>query len=248
MANKSMPKSITSCPESPASESEFCSGHSYLDAKSKRPHFVLTIDSISMRSSSKVVNMTEGWPTSDDLSVHVGCKDAKKVDRFKKRSAGVCAVVRPCGIIVDTRELLNCESPSQVFAQLLTLRCDRQVAFQFVGYDRACELKPFLQNLAQKGNEGAAILLKDTAFVSDRFHIKGHVNPKCDPSSPLCEFHPDMDTYGAIKTAIAECAEQIQTHNEIYEQKQVSFFSANNCSFTEQISRPKAETKCRLVL
>ena len=117
-------------------------------------------------------------------------------------------MVRPCGIIVDTRELLNCESPSQVFAQLLTLRCDRQVAFQFVGYDRACELKPFLQNLAQKGNEGAAILLKDTAFVADRFHIKGHVNPKCDPSSPLCEIHPDMDTYGAIKTAIAECAEQ----------------------------------------
>ena len=113
-------------------------------------------------------------------------------------------MVRPCGIIVDTRELLNCESPSQVFAQLLTLRCDRQVAFQFVGYDRACELKPFLQNLAQKGNEGAAILLKDTAFVVDGFHIKGHVNPKCDLSSPLCEFHPDMDTYSAIKTTNTE--------------------------------------------
>ena len=117
-------------------------------------------------------------------------------------------MVRPCGIIVDTRELLNCESPSQVFAQLLTLRCDRRVEFQFVGYDSACELKPFLQNLAQKGNEGAAILLKDTAFVVDRFHIKGHVNPKCNPNSPLCEFHPDMDTYSAIKTANTECAEQ----------------------------------------
>ena len=89
-------------------------------------------------------------------SVHVGCKDAKKVDRFKKRSAGVCAVVRPCGIIVNTRELLSCESPSQMFAQLLTLRCDRQVELQFVGYDRACELKPFLQNLAQKGKIGRA--------------------------------------------------------------------------------------------
>ena len=161
-----------------------------------------------MRSSTHVVNFTDGLPTSDDVSVHVGCKDGKKVDRFRTRSAGISAIVRPCGIIVDVRELLTCESPSQVMAQLLTLRCDRKVKFSYVGYDRACELKPFLNNLARKGNMGAVILLDDTDYIVDRFHIKGHVNPKCDIKSGDCEFHPDLPKFSVIASGNTECAEQ----------------------------------------
>ena len=78
---------------------------------------MVTIDSINMRSSTHVVNFTDGLPTSDDVSVHVGCKDGKKVDMFRTRYAGIPAIVWHWGIIIDVRELLTCESPSQVMAQ-----------------------------------------------------------------------------------------------------------------------------------
>lgn len=152
--------------------------------------------------------MTDGIPESDDRSVHVGCKEDKNVPRFYNRSAGVMAIVRPCGIIIDTHELLTCESPSQLFTQLLRLRCEKLVDFSFVGYDRACEFHPFLKNLAAKGNEGASILLQETSYLVDRFHIKGHVNPKCRMDSDKCEYHPDLDKFKDVATTNTECAEQ----------------------------------------
>ena len=75
----SMPRFITSCPESPAGSSEYCKDHKILESKAtKRPHIVVTIDSINMRSSTHVVNFTDVLPTSDNVSDHVCCNDSKK--------------------------------------------------------------------------------------------------------------------------------------------------------------------------
>ena len=207
-----MPKMVASCPESPqVGKSDFCTKHAQLDEEEppgKKPRKTVTIDSVNLRVSTKVVNLTKDIPENDDQSVHVGCKNSKNVDRFKRRFAGIMALVQPYGIIVDTREMLTCESASQLFAQLLALRCDRGVQFKYLGYDRACEFQPFLKNLAAKNNEGAKILLKDTSYLVDRFHIKGHINPKCDIRNPLCEYHPDLPAFNELESVNTECAEQ----------------------------------------
>ena len=173
---------------------------------------MVTIDCINMRSSTKVVTCTDQLPDNDDVTVHVGCKQANNVDRFSKRTAGLMVLVRPCGVIVDFREMVSCESPSQLFAQLLSLRCDRDVHFKYIGYDRACEFQPFLQNLTKKGNHGAEILLKDTGYLVDKFHIKNHVNPKCLLNEPVCQFHPDLPIFSDIHGTNTECAEQCFSH------------------------------------
>ena len=146
---QSMPRVINRCPETPVFGSDYCQEHSSL-AGCQDPHIVVTIDCINMRSSTKVVTCTDQLPGNDDVTVHVGCKQANNVDRFSKRTAGLMVLVRPCGVIVDFREMVSCESPSQLFAQLLSLRCDRDVHFKYIGYDRACEFQPFLQNLTKK--------------------------------------------------------------------------------------------------
>ena len=160
----------------------------------------------------KVVTCTDQLPDNDDVTVHVGCKQANNVDRFSKRTAGLMVLVRFCGVIVDLREMVSCESPSQLFAQLLSLRCDRDVHFKYIGYDCACEFQPFLQNLTKKGNRGTEILLKYTGYLVDKFYIKNHVNPKCLLNEPVCQFHPDLLIFSDIHGTNTECAEQCFSH------------------------------------
>ena len=49
--------------------------------------------------------------------------------------------------------------------------------------------------------------MDDTDYIVDRFHIKGHVNPKCDIESRDCEFHPDLPKFSVIASGHTECAE-----------------------------------------
>ena len=34
---------------------------------------------------------------------------------------------------------------------------------------------------------------ENIVFVVDKFHIKGHVEPKCKLDSPDCVYHPDLE-------------------------------------------------------
>ena len=58
-------------------------------------------------------------PENDDESALVGCRKEKGVTKFYDRTAGVLALVRPCGIIVNTTEMYTCESPTQVYLFLV---------------------------------------------------------------------------------------------------------------------------------
>ena len=142
-----------------------------------------------------------------DKSVHVGCKKADNVVRFHNRTAGIMALVKPCGVIVSLAEMLSCESPSQLFVQLLQLHCDTKTKFEFLGYDRACELHPFLNNLSKRGSIGAHMLL-EKKFLVDRFHVKGHKTAACDLKSKNCKYHPDLECFSLLKKCNTECAEQ----------------------------------------
>ena len=82
---------------------------------------------------------------------------------------------------------------------------------QYVAYDRACDLHPFLCNLERKGTYFAQFLHKHVRFFVDRFHVSKHTEPCCKPPSsdnPQCRYHPDHVEFSAIKDANTECAEQ----------------------------------------
>ena len=66
-----------------------------------------------MRQRNKVT-----LPNNDDSLLLIGCKKACNVDRFYDRTAGLLALVRPCGIIVNFSEMFTCESPTQACVHL----------------------------------------------------------------------------------------------------------------------------------
>ena len=83
------------------------------------------------------------------------------------RTAGLLTAARPCGIIVKAQEMYTCESFTQVYAFLLLkfgTTTDDLMRLKFVGYDRECDLHPFLSNLSEKGNVGAKTLLDHVKF------------------------------------------------------------------------------------
>ena len=101
-----MPKAVASCPETPwfANKSKFCVKHEYLDqptTPTKKVRIVVTIDTLDLTVSTNILPYVQDLPNKDDRAVHVGCKSASSIDRFYERSAGVMAIVRPCGVIVD---------------------------------------------------------------------------------------------------------------------------------------------------
>lgn len=153
---------------------------------------------------------TSQLPDNTDTSVHVACKDAKKITKYADTTAGILAMVKPCGIICAINEMYTCESLSQVFSFLLR-NLEDVPSIKFIGYDRACELKPFLHNLKSKENIGAEILLDQLEFLVDIFHIHGHVSKKCMPleGNKHCEFHPKLPRFAEIHGANTEVAEQV---------------------------------------
>lgn len=139
-----------------------------------------------------------------------GCKDAKKVTKFTTSTAGILAMVKPCGIITAVSEMYTCESSSQVFAFLLRTLSEC-AAINYIGYDRACEFEPFWKKLAAKGNPGAQLLLNKLEFLVDIFHVIRHVNRKCMPleDNSECRYHPHLPRFSNIHGVITEVAEQV---------------------------------------
>lgn len=213
-----MTKTVSCCPESPmlgkrsGELTGYCEGHQYLTTKEGEPaaklsRIIITINIPDKQVSTNISEMIGEIPDNNDKDVHVGCKKPENVPVFYKRTAGLMALVKPCGIIISCQELLSCESSSQLFVQLLQLACDTKTNFKYLGYDRACEFYPFLVNLSKKGNVGAKLLL-EKKYVVDRFHIKGHTTPSCTLDSDQCKFHPDLPKFQELEHCNTECAEQ----------------------------------------
>lgn len=151
-------------------------------------------------------------PDSDDSSLLVGCKKATNLNRFYNRTAGIMAVVRPCGIIANFSEMYTCESPTQAYIFLYTSfgrTLDDLARLKYLGYDRSCDLHPFLKNLSKKGSLGAQILLDNVKFMVDLFHCNKHKEPTCmPPGNPKCIYHPSLPTFSEVHEVNTECAEQ----------------------------------------
>ena len=75
--------------------------------------------------------------------------------------------------MVSFMEMYTCESPTQayVFLWLTFGKCleDLQM-LKYCGYDRACDLHPFIEGMSKKGGVGAKIIDEDVKFIVDKFH------------------------------------------------------------------------------
>ena len=150
-------------------------------------------------------------PENDDSNLLVGCRKAKGVTRFYDRTAGVLSLVRPCGVIVNTSEMYTCESPTQVYLFLvMTFARGNDIdRLHYLGYDRACDLHPFICNLETKGAFFARWLNRRVKFLVDHFHVAKHTEPCCmPPDNPMCKYHPSLPQFSDIQGVNTECAEQ----------------------------------------
>lgn len=150
-------------------------------------------------------------PENDDPALLVGCRKERGVNRFHDRTAGILSLVRPCGIIVNSCEMYTCESPTQVYLFLINTfaRGSDIERLHYLGYDRACDLHPFLCNLERKGAYFAKWLLRKVNFLVDSFHVAHHTEKCCmPPDNPDCKYHPQLPCFNEIHGTNTECAEQ----------------------------------------
>lgn len=234
LLGKGMPQIVQCCPHSPVFggkfkvPSKYCEEHMHLesedsvsrnqpkpkkaklDYESERPPLIITINLKEFSVTNTIVEQsTQDLPDNDDFSTMKGCKKPSQIDRFYDRTAGILAMVKPCGMIVNWCEMFTCESASQVFTFILrtvTIQGGEQI--KYLGYDRACELVPFLRNLQRNKNKGAELLLSAITFLVDLFHVSGHTTPSCQLMDPRCEFHPKLPRFNEIDNVNTQCAEQ----------------------------------------
>ena len=135
---------------------------------------VITSDATNITSSQeRKLSDTGSLPENNDDSLLVGCKRPENRTKFYNTTAGMLALIRPCGIVVAMREMYTCESVTQVFLFLLktfALNIDSMLRLKYLGYDRVCDLHPFLVNQSKRGSAGAKILLENVKFLVDIFH------------------------------------------------------------------------------
>lgn len=157
-------------------------------------------------------NFVGDLPENDDDSLMVGCKKVENRTKYYMTTAGMLALIRPCGIVISMSEMYTCESPTQVFLFLLRTfvhDTDSVLHLRYLGYDRACDLKPFLVNQAKRGSAGAKLLLERVKFLVDTFHCEKHTEPSCmPPDNPKCEFHPSLPEFEEIHGTNTESCEQ----------------------------------------
>ena len=161
---------------------------------------------------------TETLPVSDsgeDESNLVGCKKNSKITKFYHTSAGMLALIRPCGIVVDLCEMFTCESATQVFLFLLRTFCRSSQdhsyfqRLRYLGYDRTCDLHPYLKKQAVNGSAGANLLLNHVQFLVDQFHCNKHTEQCCMPlDNPNCKYNPKLPRFQEIHGANTESCEQ----------------------------------------
>ena len=91
------------------------------------------------------------------ITLGEGCKKDEAVDRFYHRTAGMFYVYRSCGIRITHWEMITAESLSDVFTWLVDLfsQDPSEKDIKGIVYDRACDLKPFIQRLSKEENQVA---------------------------------------------------------------------------------------------
>ena len=152
--------------------SKYCHHHSFLES-SEDSAVVATTNLPSPHVSNPLLEKSKvgSLPENDSLELFVGCKKSRQVNKFYDKTAGILSLVRPCGIIINTAEMYTCESPTQAYIFLImTFARGRDIdRIRYIGYDRACDLHPFLLNLSRQGANFARWLIGLVTFMVDNF-------------------------------------------------------------------------------
>ena len=108
------------------------------------------------------------------------CNPMAQVSRFYNCTAGILAMMRPCRIIVSHCDIRQRAVPKCLHGSCASAQAT-EGAFDNIGYERACELDPFITRLHQRGNAGAADIAKNTQFLMDIWHCEKHSRNTCMP-------------------------------------------------------------------
>ena len=215
---------MSCCPNTPAlggnkkAGSKYCSDHSFLDSK---PGSQATVTGNPTNLSRDPANERFGTFSAQDIhndtdlqnsDTNDGCKKPSNITKFYDRTAGIIALLRSCGIVINWTEMYTCESLTQVYLFLIFTfgRGSDIKRLRYLGYDRGCSLHPFLVNLSIKNIMFAKYFLEHVRFLVDRFHVSKHTEKCCMPlhGNPLCKYHPDLEEFKDIDDVNTECAEQ----------------------------------------
>jgi len=247
--SRDLPDIYRCCPNSPLNggkdrkPSKFCRSHQSEDVA----------EFVEMPPEFDDVDKENGILPED--TIH-GCKKKENISLFFETTAGMLALIRPCGIVVSMTEMLTCESQTQVFLFLLRTFTKNIECFQrlkYVGYDRACGLVPFLRNQCKNGSAGAKLLLDNVKFLVDIFHVSKHTEEACMPlDNPNCFYHPLLPKFSEIHGANTESCEQGFRRLNIYFnltrkmtqfKRNVLFWFVNDCFNKELELQLKSEGK-----
>ena len=203
--------------------SKYCDRHQYLETEGSDgiddSSLVVRIPLSTPNVQSSLACDAVGTLPDADSNDLVGCKKASNVNRFYNTTAGIAAIVHPCGVVVSFTEMYTCESATQMYIfLLLTFGRGKDIErLQFLAYDRACVLHPFLRNL-QKDVYLAKFLLRNVKFLVDAWHVQKHTEPCCQPltaDQDAGPYHPSHPSFETIRDAKTECAEQFQVAEQI---------------------------------
>lgn len=118
---------------------------------------------------------------SDGTRRKLSCGTEKGKHKCKNhRTAGILVMERPCGVVLDVKELFGSESKSQVYAHIHNLLS--KTAFSktsVICYDDACHLKKFAQNPVRSTQTALAARITGMQILCDRFHFKNHIDGWC---------------------------------------------------------------------
>ena len=208
------------CPQSPMTGgkhytgSKYCPNHQYLESGDENGVAVEVSKDPENSSVERIVkegkDVGQSLP-SNDSSASEYCKKERNVNRYYNRTAGIAAIVRPCGIVVNFCEMYTFESMTQMYLFVaLTFGHGVHIKrLKYLGYDRSCALEPFLQNRLKEGAYFAKFLLKNVHFLVDRFHVAKHTELCCmPPLNPLCKYHPDLPEFSELTGCNTQSAEQ----------------------------------------
>ena len=185
------------------------------------------------------------------------CKDNGKLNKFYHTSAGMFFAIRPCGVIVGCEEINSHESLTQAFIFLRKVffkNNDVSRIVKFIGYNRACTLKPFIERLSLIGVPGAEEMLNTVELLVDIFHVMKHTNKCCMPlhNNENCKFHPRLDKFSEIHGANTESCEQAfkrlnrfkHSTRMMTRMKRIVFFYIVNNDYNERLEeRSKLKAK-----
>jgi hypothetical protein len=211
---KDLPEIFKCCTNSPLTggkhqiASKFCSQH--LDCRKMSCPTEVDIPPEFVSDKSEAGLLSED--TLNTSGETQGCKKKKNISLFFETTAGMLALIRPCGIVVNMAEMFTSESCTQVFLFILRTFCHDLEDIQrlrYLGYDRACGLVPYLRNQARNGSAGAKLLLENVKFLVDIFHVAKHTEDVCmPPDNPNCKYHPSLPQFDAIRGVNTESCEQ----------------------------------------